>query len=103
LIAHGPSLSRSSCNENQLQLACNATLNERLIPQERTKEDRAAFRNLEMTMNKTTQMMICLALLGFAFASVPAKANAQSDDDKKFLAMAAQSDQNEIALSQLAE
>jgi putative membrane protein len=30
-------------------------------------------------------------------------ATAQSDDDKKFLAMAAQSDQNEIALSELAE
>jgi putative membrane protein len=34
---------------------------------------------------------------------MPIKAKAQSDDDKKFLAMAAQSDQNEIALSKLAE
>jgi putative membrane protein len=34
---------------------------------------------------------------------MPSKATAQSDDDKKFLAMAAQSDQNEIALSKLAE
>jgi putative membrane protein len=53
-------------------------------------------------MNKTTQM-ICFALLGFAVALVPTRVNAQSDDDKKFLAMAAQSDQNEIALSTLAE
>jgi putative membrane protein len=34
---------------------------------------------------------------------MPSKAKAASDDDKKFLAMAAQSDQNEIALSQLAQ
>jgi putative membrane protein len=47
--------------------------------------------------------MICFAALGLAVALVPAKANAQSDDDKKFLAMAAQSDQNEIALSTLAD
>jgi putative membrane protein len=53
-------------------------------------------------MKKTTQMM-CFAVLGFAVALVPVKANAATDDDKKFLAMAAQSDQNEIALSQLAE
>jgi putative membrane protein len=33
---------------------------------------------------------------------MPSKARAQNDDDKKFLAMAAQSDQNEIALSKLA-
>ncbi|HEX3966718.1 MAG TPA: DUF4142 domain-containing protein [Edaphobacter sp.] len=53
-------------------------------------------------MNKTTQM-ICFAALGFAVALVPTRVNAQSDDDKKFLATAAQSDQNEIALSKLAE
>jgi putative membrane protein len=53
-------------------------------------------------MNKTTQM-ICFAVLGFAVALVPTRVNAQSDDDKKFLATAAQSDQNEIALSKLAE
>jgi putative membrane protein len=34
---------------------------------------------------------------------MPAKAKASADDDKKFVAMAAQSDQNEIALSKLAE
>ena len=34
---------------------------------------------------------------------MPSKANAATDADQKFLAMAAQSDQNEIALSQLAE
>src|SRR6202046_4590625 len=53
-------------------------------------------------MNKTTQMM-CFAVLGFAAAVVPTRAKAATDDDRKFLAMAAQSDQNEIALSQLAE
>jgi putative membrane protein len=53
-------------------------------------------------MKKTTQMM-CFAVLGFAVALVPTKARAATDDDKKFLAMAAQSDQNEIALSKLAE
>jgi putative membrane protein len=53
-------------------------------------------------MKKTTQMM-CFAVLGFAAALVPTRAKAATDDDKKFLAMAAQSDQNEIALSQLAE
>ena len=53
-------------------------------------------------MNKTTQM-IGFAVLGFAVALVPVRVNAQSDDDKKFLATAAQSDQNEIALSRLAE
>ena len=53
-------------------------------------------------MKKTTQMM-CFAVLGFAVALVPTLAKAATDDDKKFLAMAAQSDQNEIALSQLAQ
>jgi putative membrane protein len=53
-------------------------------------------------MKKTTQMM-CFAVLGFAVALVPTKVRAATDDDKKFLAMAAQSDQNEIALSKLAE
>lgn len=53
-------------------------------------------------MNKVMKMM-CFAVLGFVVALAPIKANAQSGDDKKFLAMAAQSDQNEIALSKLAE
>jgi putative membrane protein len=42
-------------------------------------------------------------VLGFASSLVPSKAKAQSDDDKKFLAMAAQSDQNEIVLSKVVE
>jgi putative membrane protein len=42
-------------------------------------------------------MLACVAML------LPNSAKAQSDDDKKFLAMAAQSDQNEIALSKVAE
>jgi putative membrane protein len=41
--------------------------------------------------------------MGLALTMIPAKANAATDDDKKFLAMAAQSDQNEIALSKLAD
>jgi putative membrane protein len=53
-------------------------------------------------MKKTTQVLCC-AVLGFAATLMPTRAKAVTDDDKKFLAMAAQSDQNEIALSQLAE
>jgi putative membrane protein len=53
-------------------------------------------------MKRSTQI-ICCAILSFAFGMMPTNATAQSDDDKKFLAMAAQSDQNEIALSKLAE
>lgn len=53
-------------------------------------------------MKKTTQI-VCCAILGFASAMMPPKTKAASDDDKKFLAVAAQSDQNEIALSQLAQ
>ena len=52
-----------------------------------------------MTMNK----MMCCAMLGCAAMLLPAKAKAADDNDKKFLAMAAQSDQNEIALSKLAD
>lgn len=50
-------------------------------------------------MKKT---MICGLMLGCVTMLMPHKANAQTDDDKKFLAMAAQGDQNEIALSKLA-
>jgi putative membrane protein len=53
-------------------------------------------------MKRSTQI-ICCAVLSFVFGMMPTNATAQSDDDKKFLAMAAQSDQNEIALSKLAE
>jgi putative membrane protein len=53
-------------------------------------------------MTRTTQL-VCCAVLSVASSLIPSKARAQSDDDKKFLAMAAQSDQNEIALSKLAE
>jgi putative membrane protein len=51
---------------------------------------------------KKTSRILCCAVLGFAAILLPSKARAASDDDKKFLAMAAQSDQNEIALSRLA-
>ncbi|WP_158944730.1 DUF4142 domain-containing protein [Granulicella sp. S190] len=53
-------------------------------------------------MKNSTQWMCC-AMLGIVAALSPTKAKAVTDDDKKFLATAAQSDQNEIALSQLAE
>jgi putative membrane protein len=52
---------------------------------------------------KKSKQWICCAMLGIAAALLPIKAKAVTDDDKKFLAMAAQSDQNEIALSQLAD
>jgi putative membrane protein len=52
-------------------------------------------------MTKTTQMMCCAAL-GLAAALLPIKVKADSEGDKKFLAMAAQADQNEIALSKVA-
>jgi len=53
-----------------------------------------------MTITKT--MLCCVLLAGMTALATP-KALAQSDDDKKFLAMAAQSDLNEIQLSQVAE
>ena len=46
--------------------------------------------------------MVCGLVLGCTAMAMPHKAKAQSDDDKRFLAMAAQSDQNEIALSKVA-
>jgi putative membrane protein len=53
-------------------------------------------------MKNALKLMSCAAM-GLALTMIPAKANAATDDDKKFLAMAAQSDQNEIALSKLAD
>jgi putative membrane protein len=50
---------------------------------------------------KSSIKIFCIALL--CCAPLFTRARAQSDDDKKFLATAAQSDQNEIKLSQLAE
>jgi len=52
---------------------------------------------------KTMDKVMCCAMLGCAVVLIPMHANAQSDSDKKFLANAAQSDQNEIALSKLAQ
>lgn len=52
-------------------------------------------------MKKVTTLLCGTALaLGFVASAAQAQV---TDDDKKFLAMAAQSDQNEIALSTLAE
>jgi putative membrane protein len=57
---------------------------------------------MTMKMNKTTHVLCCAALaVAATFATTQAKA--ATDDDKKFLATAAQADQNEIALSKLAE
>jgi len=53
-------------------------------------------------MNKPMQLTCC-TVLGLAAALLPFTARAADDDDKKFLANAAQSDQDEIALSQLAD
>jgi putative membrane protein len=56
---------------------------------------------LEEIMKNVTGM-VCCAVLGFAAVMVPTQAKAADDNDKKFLAMAAQGDQNEIALGKLA-
>ena len=53
-------------------------------------------------MNRTIRLTCC-AVLGVASLAVAASAKAATDDDKKFLNTASQSDQNEIALSKLAE
>jgi putative membrane protein len=52
---------------------------------------------------KHANRVILSAVLGFAAVLMPLKAKAVTDDDKKFLAMAAQSDENEIALAKLAQ
>ena len=53
-------------------------------------------------MTITKGILCCALLAGITAMAVP-KAVAQTDDDKKFLANAAQSDKNEIALSEVAE
>ncbi len=52
---------------------------------------------------KNIEKVLCCAMLGCAAMMIPAHAKAQSDSDKKFLAFAAQADQNEIAVSKVAE
>ena len=52
---------------------------------------------------RTMTKMMCCTMLGAAAMVIPQHARAATDDDKKFLATAAQSDQNEIALSEAAE
>lgn len=56
-------------------------------------------------MKKMRVAMFCCAAIVGATILIPVKAKAQaaSDDDKKFLAFAAQADQNEIAVSEVAE
>ncbi len=46
---------------------------------------------------------MCCAALGISSVLIPLSARADADDDKKFVATAAQSDQNEMALSKVAE
>ncbi len=53
-------------------------------------------------MNKTT-LTLCSTVLAVAAVVAPTFANASPAGDKKFLATAAQADQNEIALSKLAQ
>jgi putative membrane protein len=53
-------------------------------------------------MTVTKAILCCALLAGITTLAAP-KAVAQTDDDKKFLANAAQSDRNEIALSEAAE
>ncbi len=56
-----------------------------------------------MKINKTATMLLCLSMVS-AGSIRPAQARAAvTDADKQFLAMAAQSDINEIKLSKLAE
>jgi putative membrane protein len=50
-----------------------------------------------------TKGILCCALLAGVTTLAAPKAVGQTDDDKKFLANAAQSDRNEIALSEVAE
>jgi putative membrane protein len=54
-------------------------------------------------MKKTTYLMCCLTIGSLATVFTHSASAQASDDDKKFLAMAAQSDINEITLSKLAE
>ncbi|HEY2859688.1 MAG TPA: DUF4142 domain-containing protein [Terracidiphilus sp.] len=56
-------------------------------------------------MKKTSAVMMCCTLLAGTAMMVPGRARAQgpSDEDKQFLAFAAQGDQDEIAVSQVAE
>jgi putative membrane protein len=53
-------------------------------------------------MKTTAKMMACL-MLGCVSMVIPNKVKAQSDNDKNFLAAAAQGGRNEIKLSELAE
>jgi hypothetical protein len=54
-------------------------------------------------MNKTATMLICLAVVSAALSRPSHARAAVTDQDKQFLAMAAQSDFDEIKLSRLAE
>jgi putative membrane protein len=56
-----------------------------------------------MKIGKSLMMLACLALMSGAFVRPSTALAAASEDDKQFLSMAAQSDMDEIKLSQLAE
>jgi putative membrane protein len=51
----------------------------------------------------TIKTILCCAVLSCAALVIPGRANAQSDDDKKFLATVVQANQDEIAVSEVAE
>jgi putative membrane protein len=51
---------------------------------------------------KNVTGVMCCAVLGITVAAMPVKAKVPDDSDRKFLAMAAQGDQNEIVLGKLA-
>src|ERR1700754_600640 len=84
------------------QISCNAKRSLCLSCCERPKNDQASSVATGEDMNFKRQLIYC-AVLSVAPILLPLNARADSDDDKKFLATAAQSDQNEIALSKLAE
>jgi putative membrane protein len=98
--------SEADCNQQTVEprrrIPISRATPMRWIASHSVNEDRAALPRLGDNMKKTTQM-ICCAVVGLAATLAAPKAKAATDDDKKFLAMAAQSDQNEIALSQVAE
>ena len=56
-----------------------------------------------MKIGKSLMMLACLALMTGAVVRPSSALAAASEDDKQFLSMAAQSDMDEIKLSQLAE
>jgi putative membrane protein len=59
--------------------------------------------NPKPKINKTATLVVCLAAISAALFCPPSATAAVTDQDKQFLATAAQSDFDEVKLSQLAE